>query len=131
MVYVYMCLPFGVFFRKIWYSDQRRRSPYYINWVYLEQIIVKCKNGCFSFKNGILMSGKLGKSWYIESQIFKVRKAHPRMILVKVIPPPVFLHLVSTTTYTLHLSQIYSLILHEFQTMHHIIINHSYNWHIH
>ena len=37
-----------------------------MNWVYFGQIIVKkapnlVKIGCFSFENGILMGGKLGK----------------------------------------------------------------------
>ena len=32
------------------------------------------------------MGGKLDKKWYREIQIFEVRQAHPRMILVKVIP---------------------------------------------
>ena len=45
------------------------------------------KIGCFSLENGILMGGRLGKNWYTESQIFEVRQAQPRTILVKVSPP--------------------------------------------
>ena len=42
--YTCMCLPFGALFREICYSDyiggfhQRRKSPNYINWVYLTTI---------------------------------------------------------------------------------------------
>ena len=43
------------------------------------------KIGCFSFENGILMGGKLGNR---ERQMFEVRQAHQRTILVKVTPNP-------------------------------------------
>ena len=40
-----MCLPFGVLFYKIWYSDRwvssQTKEPKFKNWVYFEQIIVK------------------------------------------------------------------------------------------
>ena len=65
-----MCLPFGALFREIWYSDRGvfirdEGAQNYINWVYFGQTIVKSTQfgqiGCFSFENGILMGGKLGK----------------------------------------------------------------------
>ena len=91
----YMCqclLGWGAFC-EIWYSDRGGGFHHYIIWVYVGQIIVKStqfgQNWVFFSENGrpiILMGGKLDKNWYRESQIFEVRQAHPRTILVRVTP---------------------------------------------
>ena len=65
-----MCLPFGVLFRQIWYSDQGgfirderaqiiKLGVFWANYCKKAPNLVKI--GCFSFKNGILMGGKFGK----------------------------------------------------------------------
>ena len=90
--YTYMCLPFKVLFREIWYSDrgfhQKRRSPNHINWVYFGQIIV---NSTQFGQNWVLFFQK----WYIDGWeirqkvgIEKVRflRSYPRTIFVKVTP---------------------------------------------
>ena len=63
MVYVYVPAFWGAFSRGGFH--QRRRSPNYINWMYLGQIIVKSTQfgqiRCFSLENSMLMGGKLGK----------------------------------------------------------------------
>ena len=68
--YTYMCLPFGALFREIWYSDWRvfirdkeaqlhKLGVFWAN--YYKKAPNLAKIGCFSFENGILMGGKLGK----------------------------------------------------------------------
>ena len=51
-MYTYMCLPFGVLFRGIWYSDRGflsvTKEPKFKN---------LGKTGCFSIENDILMGG--------------------------------------------------------------------------
>ena len=45
--------------------------------------------GAFLSKMVYWWVGNLAKNWYRDSQIFEVRQAHPRTILVKEPPPPV------------------------------------------
>ena len=68
--YMYMCLPFGALFREIWFSDRGafiRDEGAQITWFgcILGKLLYKAPNlvkiGCFTFKNGILMGGKLGE----------------------------------------------------------------------
>ena len=42
----------------------------------------------------------MAKNWYRERQIFEVRQAHPRMILVKLPPPPGLLCIFQTYVYS-------------------------------
>ena len=68
-----MYLPFGALFRKIWYSDTKFPPKLH-------------KLGVL---NGIPMGGGIWQQkWYRESQIFEVRQAHSRTILVKATPSP-------------------------------------------
>ena len=46
------------------------------------------KLGAFLSKMVYWWVGNLSKNWYRDSQIFEVRQAHPRTILVKEPPPP-------------------------------------------
>ena len=46
------------------------------------------KLGAFLSKMVYWWVGNLAKNWYRDSQIFEVRQAHPRKILVKEPPPP-------------------------------------------
>ena len=46
------------------------------------------KLGAFLSKMVYWWVGNLAKNWYRDSQIFEVRQAHPRTILVKEPPPP-------------------------------------------
>ena len=68
--YTCMCLPFGALFRKIWYSDrgfsseaeEPKLDKLGVFWAkYCKKAPNLVKLGCFSFENGILMGGKLGK----------------------------------------------------------------------
>ena len=54
------------------------------------------KLGAFLSKMVYWWVGNLAKNWYRDSQIFKVRQAHPHTILVKEPPPPVSKALPST-----------------------------------
>ena len=90
--YMYMCLPFGGLFRKIWYSDGGgviRDEGALINWVYFGQIFVKStqfgQNWVLFFRKWYTDGWEIGqKNWYRESQIFEVRQAHPHTILLRV-----------------------------------------------
>ena len=57
------------------------------------------KLGAFLSKMVYWWVGNLAKNWYRDSQIFEVRQAHPRTILVKEPPPPGFS---STTKAAMH-----------------------------
>ena len=50
------------------------------------------KLGAFLPKMVYWWVGNLAKNWYRDSQIFEVRQAHPRTILVKEPPPPGIVH---------------------------------------
>ena len=58
----------------------------------LEKATNLVKIGCFSFENGLLMGGKLGKKLVIglieKVKFSKSGSLHPRTILVRVPPPP-------------------------------------------
>ena len=92
--YTYMCLPFGVLFREIWYSDRwvssEMKEPKNKNYI-LSKLLQKTPNlgkiMCFSIKKVYRWVSNWAQNWYRESQIFKVRQAHPRTILAKVPPP--------------------------------------------
>ena len=92
--YTNMCLPFGVLFPEIWYSEQRifirdEGTQITINLVYFGQIIVKSTQFgqnlvLFLLKMVYWWVGNWTKNWYRESQIFKVWQAYPGMILLRV-----------------------------------------------
>ena len=97
--YTYMCLPFGAIFREIWYSDRgvssetkepklHKLGVFWANCCKKHPIWSKL--GDFLSKMVYWWVGNLAKYWYRDSQIFKVRQAHPRTILVKGPPPPGF-----------------------------------------
>ena len=103
MVYVYVPV-FGVLFREIWYSNWvvfiRDKAAQIIKlgvfWVnYCKKHPIWSKLGVFLSKMVYWWVGNLTKYWYRESQIFKVRQAHPGTILVKVTPPPGLTHLIT------------------------------------
>ena len=85
-----MCLPFGVLFREIWYSDgggfhQRRRS------LIIGLTIVKStqfgQNWVLFFRKWYTNGWKIGQKIGIEKvKIFVVRQAHTPTILVRVPP---------------------------------------------
>ena len=90
--YTYMCLPFGAPFRKIWYSDRgfssetkepklHKLGVFWAN--YCKKHPIWSKLGAFLPKMVYWWVGNLAKNWYRDSQIFEVRQAHPRTILVK------------------------------------------------
>ena len=92
--YTYVYLPLGALFRVIWYRDRgafirdEASQIIYLGCI-LGKLFYKAPNlvkiGRFSFKNGILKGGKLGKKIGVEKvKIFEVRQAHPRTILMEV-----------------------------------------------
>ena len=94
--YTYMCLPFGALFREIWYSDR----GVFISDEGAKITQIRCslansyekhpvcsKLGAFLSKMVYWWVWNRAKNWYRESQIFEVRQAQPRTILVKVTPP--------------------------------------------
>ena len=95
--YTYMCLPFGSLFHEIWYSDRgfssetkepklHKLGVFWAN--YCKKHPIWSKLGVFLSKMVYWWVGNLAKNWYRDSQIFEVRQAHPRTILVKEPPPP-------------------------------------------
>ena len=91
--YTYMCLPFGALFREIWYSDwgvsSETKEPklhklgvFWANYCKKHPIWSKLL-GAFLSKMVYWWVGNLAKNWYRDGQIFEVRQAHPRTILVK------------------------------------------------
>ena len=86
---------FAKFVKAIGGFHQRRRSPHYKIWVYFGQIIVKStqfdQNWVLFFRKWYTDGWEIRqKNWYRKSQIFDVRQAHPRAILVEV--PPSICH---------------------------------------
>ena len=74
--YTYMCLPVGVLFCEIWYSNrggggfhQRRRSPNYINCVYFGKIIVKSTQ--FGQNWVLFFQKRYTDGWEIRQKIVK------------------------------------------------------------
>ena len=95
--YTYMYHPFGTPFREIWYSDRgvssetkepklHKLGVFWAN--YCKKHPIWSKLGAFLSKMVYWWVGNLAKNWYRDSQIFEVRQAHPRTILVKEPPPP-------------------------------------------
>ena len=95
--YTYMCLPFGVLFREIWYSDRgvfirdegaqiQKLGVFWANYCKKHPILPKV--GAFLWKMVYWWVGNWAKNWYRESQIFEVWQAHPRTILARVTPLP-------------------------------------------
>ena len=94
-----MCLPFGALFCEIWYSNggfsSETKEPKLhklgVFWAnYCKKHPICSKLGAFLSKMVYSWVGNLAKNWNRDSQIFEVRQAHPRTILVKVTPAGVF-----------------------------------------
>ena len=105
--YTYMCLPFGVLFREIWYSDgggvssgtkEPKLHKLGVFWANCcKKHPIWSKLGAFLSKMVYWWVGNLTKNWYRDSQIFEVRQAHPRTTLVKEPPRATYIH--RPTTY--------------------------------
>ena len=89
--YTYMCLPFGALFREGFSSQTKEPKLHKLGvfWAnYCKKHPIWSKLGAFLLKMVYWWVGNLAKNWYRDSQIFEVRQAHPRTILVKEPPPP-------------------------------------------
>ena len=58
--------------------------------------------GAFLSKMVYWWVGNLAKNWYRDSQIFEVRQAHPRTILVKEPPPPPYIPILPSSVSALY-----------------------------
>ena len=98
MVYVglYYVPAFWGAFSRNWYSDRgfssgtkepklHKLGVFWAN--YCKRHPIWSKLGAFLSKMVYWWVGNQAKTWYRESQVFEVRQAHPRTILVKVTPP--------------------------------------------
>ena len=92
-----MCLPFGALFAKFGiaiggFSSETKEPKLHklgVFWAnYCKKHPIWSKLGAFLSKMVYWWVGNLAKNWYRDSQIFEVRQAHPRTILVKEPPPP-------------------------------------------
>ena len=94
--YTYMCLPLGHFFAKFGiaiggFSSETKEPKLHklgVFWAnYCKKHPIWSKLGAFLSKMVYWWVGNLAKKWYRDNQIFEVRQAHPRTILVKEPPP--------------------------------------------
>ena len=97
MVYVFVPAFWGTFSRNMiiaieGFSSETKEPKLHklgVFWAnYCKKHPIWSKFGAFISKMVYWWVGNLAKNWYRDSQIFEVRQAHPRTILVKEPPPP-------------------------------------------
>ena len=101
MVYIYVPAFWGTFSRNLvqrsgGFSSETKEPKLHklgVFWAhYCKKHPIWSKLGAFLSKMVYWWVGNLAKSWYRDSQIFEVRQAHPRTILVEEPPPPGWMH---------------------------------------